>query len=97
MGPFGLFLPLPISCYLISQQNPPDDEAELESRSRASDDDGGDEEEESGEGLDDEAADPASNPGQPQRSFSALNLTSKATKLACNLKRKMSDQVRSFG
>ena len=94
MGPFGLFLLLPISCYLISQQNPPDDEAELETRSRASDDD---EEEEGGEGLDDEAADPASNPGQPQRSFSALNLTSKATKLACNLKRKMSDQVRSFG
>ena len=94
MGPFGLFLLLPISCYLISQQNPPDDEAELETRSRASDDD---EEEEGGEGLDDEAADPASNPGQPQRSFSALNLTSKATKLACNLKRKMSDQVRTFG
>ena len=95
MGPFGLFLLVLISCYLISQQNPPDDEAELETRSRASDDD--EEEEEGGEGLDDEAADPASNPGQPQRSFSALNLTSKATKLACNLKRKMSDQVRSFG
>ena len=94
MGPFGLFLLVLISCYLISQQNPPDDEAELESRSRASDDE---EEEEGGEGLDDEAVDPAANPGQPQRSFSALNLTSKATKLACNLKRKMSDQVRSFG
>ena len=73
MGPFGLFLPLPISCYLISQQNPPDDEAELESRSRASDDDDGDEEGEGG--LDDEAVDPASNPGLPLRSFSALNLT----------------------
>jgi hypothetical protein len=45
------------------------------------------------DGGEDDDDDAEATSGLPPRSFSALNLTSKATKLASNLKRKMSDQV----
>ena len=66
-------------------QNPVEDDRDLDADAGSSDEENDLEEED-----DENASGPVN---RPQRSFSALNLTSKASKMASNLKRKMSDQV----